>query len=171
MNGLLLPLLLAVLGVYALSRRIDLFSAMLRGAKDGMKLTVGLLPSLIVLFSGISALRASGALDALSRLLAPVLSVFGLPAELLPMMLLRPLSGSGALSLGSELISRFGPDSFLGRCAAVMLGSTETTFYVLAVYFGAAGIKKIRRAVPSALAADLVGFLLSVWTVRLFFQL
>ena len=112
-------------------------------------------------------LRASGALDALTRLLAPLFSLLGIPVETAPLMLLRPVSGSGALAVAGELIGEYGADSLIGRTAAVMLGSTETTFYVIAVYFGAVGIKKTRYAIPAALCADLTGFVASAFAVRL----
>jgi spore maturation protein B len=114
-------------------------------------------------------LRASGALELASGALAPVLGKLGLPAQLLPLMLVRPISGSAALGVGAELIEQYGPDSTLGRMAAVMLGSTETTFYTVAVYFGAVGITKTRYAVPAALCADFVGFLAAAWAVRVCF--
>ena len=114
-------------------------------------------------------LRASGALELLAGVLAPVLELVGLPAELLPLMLVRPVSGSAALGVGAELMASYGPDSRLGRMAAVMLGSTETTFYTVSVYFGAAGISRTRYAVPAALCADLTGFLAAAWAVRLLF--
>lgn len=167
MSALIVPVLLSAVGIFALSKRVDVFSALLTGAKEGMKITAGILPSLVVLLSGVYMLRASGALDALSRLLAPVLELLGIPSETAPLMFLRPFSGSGALAVGTELIQSFGPDSYIGRCAAVMLGSTETTFYVIAVYFGAAGVKKTRHAIPSALAADLTGFIMAALTTRL----
>ena len=169
MTALLVPLLLAAAGIFALSRRVDAFSAMLTGAREGLNIVAGILPSLVVLLSGVAMLRASGALDALARLLSPLLSALGLPAETAPLMLLRPFSGGGALAAGSELIERFGPDSTLGRIAAVMLGSTETTFYVITVYFGAARVKRPRHAIPTALAADLTGFVMAAATVRWFF--
>lgn len=112
-------------------------------------------------------LRASGALEALAGLLAPALEKAGLPPQVLPLMLLRPFSGSGALAAGADLLQAYGPDSRTGRVASVMLSSTETTFYVLAVYFGQGKGKWARRAVPAALAADLTGFLLAAWTVEL----
>lgn len=167
MSALIVPVLLSAVGIFALSKRVDVFSALLTGAKEGMKITAGILPSLVVLLSGVYMLRASGALDALSRLLAPVLELLGIPSETAPLMFLRLFSGSGALAVGTELIQSFGPDSYIGRCAAVMLGSTETTFYVIAVYFGAAGVKKTRHAIPSALAADLTGFIMAALTTRL----
>lgn len=124
--------------------------------------TVGLL-------TAVSMFRASGAMDALARLCAPVLNLLGIPAETVPLMLVRPVSGSGALAVASDLMASHGPDSYIGRVAAVMLGSTETTFYTIAVYFGSAGIVRTRHTVPAALAADLTGFLTAALTVRLLF--
>ena len=113
-------------------------------------------------------LRASGAIDLLTRLLAPVSRVFGIPAETLPLVLLRPFSGSAALAVGADLMAVYGVDSLIGRTAAVMLGSTETTFYTISVYFGAAGVKKTRYAIPAALIADLTGFVAASLTAQLF---
>lgn len=170
MSALIVPALLCAVGIWALSKRVDVFSALVDGAREGMKISAGMLPALVVLLSGVYVLRASGALDALCGLLGPALGLLGIPEETASLLLVRPLSGSGALAAGSEIIGRFGPDSYVGRCAAVMLGSTETTFYVIAVYFGAAGIKKARRAVPAALCADLCGFVTAALTVRIFFR-
>lgn len=165
----LLPvLIMAGAGLFALLRGVDVFAALTDGASEGLKTVTRILPALICLLPVIYMLRASGAVDALARFLSPVLAALGLPAETVSLMLLRPLSGSGALAVGSELISAYGPDSLVGRTAAVMLGSSETTFYVVAVYFGAAGVKKTRHAVPAALCADLAGFLAAAWTTRLF---
>lgn len=163
-----IPLIIAFVMVYAIIRGTDIFSGMTAGAKDGLKTVVGIVPALITLLPCIYMLRASGALDALCALLRPVLSQLGIPAETVPLMLLRPLSGSGALAVGSDIIKQNGADSFIGRCTAVMLGSTETTFYVIAVYFGAAGIKNTRHAIPAALIADFMGFLAAAFFVRLF---
>ena len=170
MTALIVPVLLAASGIIALSRRVDVFDALTQGARDGLRVVVGILPPLIALMSAISMLRASGALGALAELLSPVFGALGIPPETAPLMLIRPLSGSGALAAGAETIAAAGPDSFAGRCAAVMLGSTETTFYVIAVYFGAADAKKTRRAIPAALTADLVGFIMAAVTVRLFLR-
>jgi len=141
---------------------------MAAGAKDGLKTVVGIVPALITLLPCIYMLRASGALDALCALPRPLLSHLRIPAETVPLMLLRPLSGSGALAVDNDIIKSSGADSFVGRCTAVMLGSTETTFYVIAVYFGAAGIKNSRHAIPGALVADFVGFIVAAFFVRLF---
>ena len=123
-----------------------------------------IVPALVGLLTAVSMLRASGALDLAARLLAPLLDRVGVPSELLPLMLVRPISGSAALGVGAELIGTYGPDSYLGRVAAVMLGSTETTFY-----FGAVGVTRTRYALPAALCADLTGFLAAAWAVRLCF--
>ena len=163
-----IPLIIAFVMFYALIHGTDIFSSMIVGAKDGLKTVFGIIPALITLLPCIYMLRASGALDALCDLLHPVLALLGIPAETVPLMLIRPLSGSGALAVGSDIIRSSGADSYVGRCAAVMLGSTETTFYVIAVYFGAAGIKKSRHAIPAALIADLTGFLAAAFFVRLF---
>lgn len=163
-----IPLIIAFVMFYALIHGTDIFSSMIVGAKDGLKTVFGIIPALITLLPCIYMLRASGALDALCALLHPVLALLGIPAETVPLMLIRPLSGSGALAVGSDIIRNSGADSYVGRCAAVMLGSTETTFYVIAVYFGAAGIKKSRHAIPAALIADLTGFFAAAFFVRLF---
>lgn len=170
MTALIVPALLIAVAAYCAYRKTDYYTAMLTGAAEGLCVVKSILPPLIVLLSAVTMLRASGALDALARLLAPLLSLFGLPPETAPLIFLRPFSGSGALALGSEIMKRAGADSQLGRTAAVMLGSTETTFYVISVYFGSLKIKKTRHAVPAALAADLTGFLMAALTVRLFFR-
>ena len=145
----------------------DVFEAMMDGIKDGLGVLLRIFPSLVALLTALYMLRASGALEALTALLSPLLTLLGIPPETAPLMLLRPVSGSGALAAATELIGQYGPDSYIGRTAAVMLGSTETTFYVIAVYFGAAGIKRTRWAVPAALCADITGFAVSALAVRL----
>lgn len=169
LSSLVIPLLLSGVAVYGMGRRVDVYSALSTGAGDGLRVMFRILPALIGLLTAVSMFRASGALEWLTRLCAPALDVLGIPAELTPLLLIRPISGSGALGVGSELIAAYGPDSYEGRVAAVMLGSTETTFYTIAVYFGAAGIVRTRHTVPAALVADLTGFIASAWAVRLFF--
>lgn len=166
---MLVPAIMAFTALYGLWRKVDVYDALCRGAASGLKTALGILPALVGLLTAVSMLRASGALELLSILLQPLLALLGLPGELLPLMLVRPISGSAALGVGAELISSYGPDSQLGRIAAVMLGSTETTFYTIAVYFGAAGISRSRYSIPAALCADFTGFLAAAWTVRLFF--
>lgn len=166
---MLIPVLLCAIAVYAAGKGVDVYGALTQGAGDGLKTLSGILPALVGLMTAVSMLRASGALELLSGWLRPVMEWVGLSPELLPLMLVRPISGSAALGVGAELIESHGPDSLLGRTAAVMLGSTETTFYTVAVYFGAVGIRRTRYAVPAALCADVAGFLASSWAVRLCF--
>ena len=166
---LVIPLLLAGTALYGLWRKVDIYHALATSAENGLTVLVRILPTLVCLLTAVSMLRASGALEWLTALCAPLLDVLGRPPETMPLMLIRPVSGSGALAVGSELIDRFGPDSYLGRVVAVMLGSSETTFYTVAVYFGAAGIQRIRHTIPAALTADFMGFFASALAVRLFF--
>ena len=165
----LIPLLLAGTALYALWRRVDVFSALCAGAGEGLSVTLRILPALPALLTGVYMLRASGAMELLAGLLTPILTRVGIPPETAPLLVIRPLSGSGALAAGSDLMRQYGTDSYIGRCAAVMLGCTETTFYTVAVYFGAAGIRKTRYAVPAALTADAAAFLSAAFAVRLFF--
>ena len=166
----IVPLLLAVTAVAALRRRENAYDILTDGAKEGFSMLLTIAPALIVLLGAVGMLRASGALEALSAVLSPALEFLGIPAETVLLLLIRPLSGSAALAVGAELMAAHGPDSLVGRTAAVMLGSTETTFYTVSVYFGACGVKKTRYAIPAALIADVVGFLAASWTVRIFFS-
>lgn len=167
--AMVIPLTIAGVALYGTFKRVDVYAALVQGAGEGLATTLRILPPLVGLMTAVYMLRASGALELLSAALAPITGKLGLPSELLPLMMLRPVSGSAALGVGAELIGRYGPDSTLGRMAAVMLGSTETTFYTVAVYFGAVGVNRTRYAVPAALCADLVGFLAAAWAVRLLF--
>lgn len=156
--------------MYGLGRGVDVYDALVQGAGGGLEVMLRIFPALVGLMTAVAMLRASGALELAAEVLAPLLDRVGLPAQLLPLMLVRPISGSAALGVGAELIQTYGPDSQLGRTAAVMLGSTETTFYTIAVYFGAVGITRTRYAVPAALCADLTGFLAAAWAVRICFS-
>ena len=169
LSSLIVPVLLAATAVYALSKKVDVYGALTAGAGEGLSVTIRILPALVGLLAAVYMFRASGAMDWFAQLLAPVLEVLGIPPETAALLLVRPVSGSGALAVGSDLIKTYGPDSYLGRVAAVMLGSTETTFYTIAVYFGAAGITKTRYTIPAALTADLAGFMAAAFSVRLFF--
>lgn len=166
MTGLLIPALLLGVSALALGRRVDVYSALLDGGRSGLELVKSILPSLVMLLTAVELLRVSGAADALTRLLAPLSTVLGIPAETLPLLLIRPLSGSAALAVGADLMAAHGPDSPVGRTAAILLGSTETTFYTVSVYFSAAGIRKTRYAVPAALLADLTAFLAASLSAR-----
>ena len=170
MTDYLVPLLLLGVCAAALRKRENAYDLMLGGAAEGLKLLTGILPALILLLTAVHMLRASGAVDMLSRFLAPVFSLFGIPPETAMLVLIRPVSGSAALAVGAELMAQYGVDSRIGRTVAVMLGSTETTFYTVSVYFGGCGVKKTRYAIPAALIADVAGFLAASWSVRMFFS-
>lgn len=169
MTDYIVPLLLLSVSLLALRRQEDAYDLMLSGAADGLKLLLSIVPALVLLLTAVSMLRASGAIELLTRLLSPAFRWIGIPPETAMLVLIRPISGSAALAVGSEIIAVHGVDSIVGRTAAVMLGSTETTFYAISVYFGAAGIRKTRYTIPAALLADFVGFLVSAWSVRIFF--
>ena len=168
-SAYLVPLLLLFVSVFAMARRVNVYDALTRGAEEGLTVLLRILPSLAGLLTAVYMLRASGAMDAVGRLLAPLLERLGIPPETAALLLIRPVSGSGALAVGSELMAAHGPDSYIGRVAAVMLGSTETTFYTIAMYFGSAGVRKTRYAIPAALCADLAGFAAAAFAVRLVF--
>ena len=165
--GLLVPALLLGVSAIGLARRVDVYGALLEGGKQGLELVKTILPALVLLLTAVELLRASGAMEALVRLLAPAAELAGIPPEVLPLVLIRPLSGSAALAVGADLMAAYGPDSLVGRTAAIMLGSTETTFYTISVYFAAAGVKRTRWAVPAALIADLTGFVAAAFFARL----
>ena len=166
----IVPLILAVTAIAALRKKENAYDILTNGAREGFRMLLTIGPSLVVLLSAVGMLRESGALEALSRLLAPALESLGIPPETALLLLVRPISGSAALAIGAELIAAHGPNSLIGRTAAVMLGSTETTFYTISVYFGSWGITRTRYAVPAALIADFVGFLAASWTVRLIYR-
>ena len=168
LSSLVVPILLAAVAAFGLGRRVDIYGALTHGAEEGLTVLLRIVPALVGLLTAVSMFRASGAMEWLSGLLAPVLGWLGIPSETAPLLLIRPISGSGALAVATDLMRTHGPDSYIGRVAAVMLGSTETTFYTIAVYFGSAGIHRTRHAVPAALAADLTGFAASALAVRLF---
>ena len=158
----ILPVLLCGAAVWGCRRRVDVYDALTTGGREGLRVAASILPALAALLTAVYMLRASGALDSL-------LTTLGVPPETAPLLVIRPLSGSGALAAGSDLMRRYGTDSYIGRCTAVMLGCTETTFYTVAVYFGAAGIRRSRYTIPAALTADVAAYLAAAFSVRLFF--
>lgn len=169
LSSLVIPVLLSAAAVYGMGKRVDVYNALTHGAEEGLSVLLRIVPALVGLLTAVAMFRASGALDWISNLCTPILELLNIPSETMPLMLIRPVSGSGALAVASDLMATYGPDSYEGRVAAVMLGSTETTFYTIAVYFGSAGIVRTRHAVPAALVADLTGFFASALAVRLFF--
>ena len=169
MTDYLIPVILLFAACASLRKQENAYDLMLQGAADGLRLLLSLIPALVLLLTAVHMLRASGAVEILSRILAPAFSFFGIPPETAMLVLIRPISGSAALAVGAELMGQYGVDSQIGRTVAVMLGSTETTFYTISVYFGAAGIRKTRYTIPAALIADFTGFFIASLTVRLLY--
>ena len=164
----LVPLMLLGICCAALRKQENSYQLLLEGGAEGLQLLVAIVPSLVLLLTAVTMLRSSGAVELLTRVFAPAFRLFGIPPETAMLVLIRPISGSAALAVGTEIMATYGVDSLIGRTAAVMLGSTETTFYTISVYFGAAGIRKTRYTLPAALIADLTGFLTAALTARLF---
>lgn len=167
-NHFIVPGIIGGIFLFGIFRGVNTFDAFLEGAREGLSTVVSILPALICLLTAVAMFKASGALDVLSWTLAPVAEAVGLPKEVIPLAMLRPISGSGAMVLFNDILTTYGPDSFIGRVASVMEGSTETTFYTMAVYYGATKVTKTRHTLPSALSADLAGMVMSAAAVRLF---
>lgn len=162
----IVPLILLLATAFALRKKENAYNLLLTGGAEGLQLLITLVPALVMLLTAVSMLRASGAMEVLGNWLSPVFSFFGIPPETALLVLVRPISGSAALGVGAELMAQYGPDSLVGRTAAIMLGSTETTFYTISVYFGAAGIQKTRYTLLAALLADFVGFFMASLTAN-----
>ena len=169
MTDYLVPLLLFFSAALALRKKENAYSILIDGGTEGLKLLISIVPALVLLLTSVSILKASGAVDLFSQAVAPVFAFLGIPPETAMLVLVRPLSGSAALAVGADLMATYGVDSPVGRTAAVMLGSTETTFYTISVYFSAAGVQKTRYAIPAALFADFVGFCMASWTVQILY--
>lgn len=169
MSFFVIPAILVGFPVYGLIKGVPVYETFVEGAKEGFTVAVRIIPYLVAILFAIGMFRASGAMEFLTSALNPILALVGFPAEVLPMAIVRPLTGSGSAGLVAEMIGEYGEDSLFVKMAAVMFGSTETTFYVVAVYFGAVNIKKTRHAVPAGLTADIAAMLIAVWTVRLLF--
>ena len=169
MTDYIAALILLAASLLALRKKENTYDLLLQGGAEGLKLLLTITPALVALLTAVSMLRASGAVELFSRILSPIFMLVGIPPETAMLVLIRPISGSAALAVGAELMAQYGPDSLIGRTAAIMLGSTETTFYTISVYFGAAGIQKTRYCIPAALFADFVGFFMASFTVRLFY--
>lgn len=162
-----IPLVIVVFLAWGWVKRVKVYEQFVEGAKDGFTTAIRIIPYLVAMLVAIGIFRASGAMDVLVGILAPLTKLIGMPPETLPMAIMRPLSGSASLGIMTELMKVHGPDSLIGVLASTMYGSSETTFYVLAVYFGAVGVKNTRHAVPTGLIADAVGMLAAVWVVKL----
>ncbi len=167
----IIPFLLVGIPFYALAfKKVKVYESFVVGAKDGFTIAVRIIPYLVAILVAIGMFRASGALDLLLNFLSPVLSLIGFPPENLPLAIMRPLSGSGSLGLLTDLVNQHGTDSLYAKIGATMFGSTETTFYVLAVYFGSVGIRKSRHALAAGLIADAVGVFSAVYICQFLFS-
>jgi len=164
---LAVPLLMLSFVVYGAIKKVKVYEVAVEGAKEGFQIAVKIIPYLVLMLVSIAVFRASGALDLLITILRPLTDLLGIPAEVLPMALMRPLSGSGSLGVMTETMSAYGTDSFIGILSSTLYGSTETTFYVLAVYFGTVGIRNTRHAVPTGLSADFIAVLAAAFFVRI----
>lgn len=165
----IVPAIIAVILVYGTWRRVPTYESFVEGGKEGIMIAISIIPFLVGMLVAITVFRASGALDFFIGFIQPLLNRMGVPADIVPLALIRPISGTAALGVMSDLISVHGPDSFIGRLASVIQGSTDTTFYVLTVYFGAVGIKKMGDALKVGLLADLVGISAAIIIVTILF--
>lgn len=164
-----LPLMIVGIPLYGLFKKVPVYESFIEGGKEGFSLAVRIIPYIVAILFAIGMFRASGAMEALAAFLGPVLSFIGMPAEVLPMAIVRPLTGSGSVAIVADLEAQFGASHIATRMAATMFGSTETTFYVIAVYFGAVNVSRTRHALPAGLIADVSAALLAVWMCLLFF--
>ncbi|AVQ29718.1 spore maturation protein [Fusobacterium varium] len=166
-----IPMIIFIIVGYAfLVKKVKVYEVFCEGAKEGFTTAIRIIPFLVAMLVAIGIFRSSGCIDIMMRVLDPVFSAIGMPGEVLPMAIMRPLSGGGATGIMNDLMLTYGPDSLIGRIASTMMGSTETTFYVLAVYFGAVSIRKTRHAVAAGLLADLAGLLTAVWICNVMFR-
>lgn len=164
-----LPLMIVGFPLYGLYKKVPVYEEFVEGAKEGFKVAVMIIPYLVAILFAIGMFRASGALDFIMDGMRPVLGVLGIPPEVLPMAIVRPLTGSGSAGIIVDMINQYGEDSILVKIAATMFGSTETTFYVIAVYFGAVNVKKTRHAVPAGLLADFAAMIMAIYLIQLIF--
>lgn len=164
-----IPALLFFIPALAFIRGVKVYEVFVTGAEEGFATAIRIIPFMVGMLVAIGVFRASGALDLIVKVMSPLMSPWEIPAEIIPLAVMRPLSGGGALGVAADLISTYGPDSFIGRLASVMQGSTDTTFYVLTVYFGSVGIRRYRYAVTLGLLADISGLIASVVICKLLF--
>jgi spore maturation protein B len=165
----ILPLMILIILTMGIAKKIPIYEEFVEGAKDGFKVSISIIPYLVAIIVGIGMFKASGAIELISSAIGGILTKLSVPVETLPIMITRSLSGSATLGLFSDIAKNYGPDSYITKLSAVMVGSSETTFYVLAVYFGSIGIKKFRYALLTGIIADITGIVLAIWVSRLFF--
>lgn len=169
LGSYVVPVVILFIVLCGIIKKQNVFDLFLVGAKEGIHIAVNILPALIGLMMAIEMFKASGAFDLIVNAARPLADMLHFPCEVIPLAMMRPISGSGALSIFENTLRNYGPDSFIGRVASVLEGSTETTFYTVAIYYGTVGVSKTRHTIPAALSSDLVGFIMSILTVNLFF--
>ncbi len=166
---LILPLMILIILIYAAVKKVPVYEEFIEGAKDGFKVSISIIPYLVALIVAVTMFRYSGAMDWLAVLINPLIEKLSISADIIPLIITRPLSGSAALGLFSEIATKYGPDDFITKLSAILIGSSETTFYVLTVYFGSIGIKKFRYALWIGILSDIISVLLAIFVARLFF--
>lgn len=169
MSNYIVPCIIVFIFIFGLVKKVDVFDVFIDGAKEGLTTSIKILPALIILMTCVGMFKASGGLDVISYALRPIASFLHIPEEVVPLALLRPISGSGALVIFEDILHTHGPDSLIGRISSVLMGSTETTFYTIAVYYGATKIKQSRHTVLCSLTGDITGFVMSSLVIYLFF--
>lgn len=166
---MIIPIMITIILVYGMVRKIDIYEAFVEGAGEGFKTAIRIMPYLIAIFLAIGIFKDSGGLNLFTKLISPITDFLGIPREVLPLAIMRPVSGSGALGIVKDLIETYGPDSFIGRVASTMMGSAETIFYTMAVYFGAVGVKNSRHTLLAALISHIGAVFASIWICRWLF--
>ncbi|KGK90637.1 Spore maturation protein B [bioreactor metagenome] len=169
LGNFLIPGIIGLIVTYGVIKKVEVYNCFVEGAKDGLKICLRIFPYLLAMILAVSVLREAKILDFITQISNPLLKYVGIPGEILPLLLIKPLSGSGALGVFTDVLTTYGPDSFVGRVASTIMGSTETIFYTVTIYFGAVGVKKIRHTLWAAILADLTAAIMAVITVKLFF--
>lgn len=169
LGSFLIPGIIGFIVTYGVAKKVEVYNCFVEGAKDGLKICLRIFPYLLAMILAVSVLREAKILDFITQISNPVLKHLGIPGEILPLILIKPLSGSGALGVFTEILTTYGPDSFIGRVASTLMGSTETIFYTVTIYFGAVGVKKIRHTLWAAIIAELTAIIMAVITVSIIF--
>ncbi|MCT4607006.1 MAG: spore maturation protein [Marinisporobacter sp.] len=167
---MIIPIMITIILLHGMIKKINMYDAFVEGAAEGFQTSIRIMPYLIAIFLAIGIFKDSGALHLFTRILSPITKVLGIPSEILPLAIMRPISGSGSLGIVKDLVTTYGPDSFIGRVASTMMGSAETIFYTMAVYFGAVGIKRGRHTLLAALISHIAAIFASIWVCRWVFS-
>jgi spore maturation protein B len=167
LSTLAVPMVIIIIIIYGVIEKVKVYDTFVEGAKEGMKIVIKIFPTLIGIFLAVGALRSSGLIDLIITIIKPVIEMLKIPAEIMPLAMLRPISGSASMAVATDILSKYGVDSSIGMIASTIMGSTETTFYTIALYTSAVGIKKIRFVLVASLIADITGMLVSVAICRI----